>query len=197
MLTSIGARGDAKRLYQAGFDAYLTKPVRHTQLRECLSAVLGIQRDVKPEHKHELVTKHSIAEDKRRKVRLLLAEDNPVNQKVALRIIEKLGYRADAVANGKEAIKALEMIPYDLVLMDVQMPEMDGIEATRVIRAGNNGVKNQAIPIIAMTAHALKEDRERCLAAGMDYYLTKPIRPQDLADAVERFVGAGLHGGGI
>jgi CheY-like chemotaxis protein/HPt (histidine-containing phosphotransfer) domain-containing protein len=121
-------------------------------------------------------------------VRILLAEDNPTNQQVALGILEKLGFGADTVANGQEAIQALETVPYDLVLMDVQMPEMDGFEATRAIRSGKAGVLDPKIPIIAMTAHAMKGDRERCLEAGMDDYISKPIVPQALKEALEKWV---------
>jgi PAS domain S-box-containing protein len=122
----------------------------------------------------------------RRKSRLLLAEDNITNQKVAIKVLEKMGHRVDAVANGVEAIKALRTMPYDLVFMDVQMPEMDGLEATRRIRDPQTGVRNPRIPIVAMTAHAMKGDRERCLEAGMDDYVSKPISPQDVAAAIAR-----------
>jgi CheY-like chemotaxis protein/HPt (histidine-containing phosphotransfer) domain-containing protein len=120
-------------------------------------------------------------------VRILLAEDNPTNQQVALGILEKLGYGADIVTTGREAVQALKTGPYDLVLMDVQMPEMDGLEATRAIRSGKTGALHPKIPIIAMTAHAMKGDRERCLEAGMDDYLSKPIEPQALAAALEKW----------
>jgi KaiC/GvpD/RAD55 family RecA-like ATPase/CheY-like chemotaxis protein len=121
-------------------------------------------------------------------VRILLAEDNITNQQVALGILKKLGLRADAVANGAEAVKSLETLPYDLVLMDVQMPEMDGIEATRRIRNPQSAVTNHGVPIIAMTAHAMQGDRERCLTAGMNDYVTKPVSPQALAQALDKWL---------
>jgi CheY-like chemotaxis protein/HPt (histidine-containing phosphotransfer) domain-containing protein len=118
----------------------------------------------------------------------LLAEDNITNQQVALGILKKLGLRADAVANGAEAVKALETLPYDLVLMDVLMPEMDGLEATRHIRNPQSAVLNHGIPIIAMTANAMQGDRERCLQAGMDDYVSKPISPPVLAAALDKWL---------
>src|SRR5664280_1022624 len=121
-------------------------------------------------------------------IRILLAEDNLTNQQVALGILKKLGLRADAVADGVEAVRSLETIPYDLVLMDVQMPEMDGFEATGRIRDPGSAVLNHAVPIIAMTAHAMQGDRERCLEAGMDDYVSKPVSPQALAEALARWL---------
>jgi two-component system sensor histidine kinase/response regulator len=189
MMTAWGQRGDAARAKNAGFAAYLTKPIRRSHLLECLKTVLGFEDD-RGRRKEDaaLVTKHSVAESKKRRVHILLAEDNIVNQKLALRLLEKFGYRADAVANGQEAVSALEMANYDLVLMDVQMPEMDGIEATQIIRNRSSRVKNHDVPIIAMTAHAMRGDRERCLEAGMTDYTSKPIQPQVLMEAIEKCV---------
>ena len=125
--------------------------------------------------------------DRKKRHRILLAEDNVVNQKVALRILEGLGFRADVVANGMEALSALASIPYDLVLMDVQMPEMDGFEATCLIRDPKSDVRNHDIPIIAMTAHAMKGDREKCLEVGMNDYISKPVTPAALDKILQKY----------
>jgi len=182
----MGQRGDAKRMQEIGFAAYLTKPARHSEILDCLSAVLagtGAAQQAQP-----IVTRHSIREMRRGGVRILLAEDNITNQQVAVGILKKLGLRADAVANGAEALKALETLPYDLVLMDVQMPEMDGLEATRHIRNPQSAVRNHRIPIIAMTAHAMQGDRETCIEAGMNDYVAKPISPKALVEALNKWL---------
>jgi len=186
MLSSIGKRGDASRFEKAGFSVYLTKPVKQGALYYALAAAIG-RRTAHAQGHERIITRHQIIEDRKHRLRILLAEDNPINQTVALKFLEKLGYRADAVANGIEAIKALETIPYDLVLMDVQMPDMDGIEATRVIRDPQSHVLDHGVRIIALTAHAMKGDKERCLEAGMDDYLSKPIQLDGLMHAIERF----------
>ncbi len=185
MLTSIGFRGHAQMLEEIGFAAYLPKPVRHNELFECLGTVLAGEKSPR---KTPMVTRHLMRERRRSNVRILLAEDNPTNQQVVIGILGKLGLRIDAVSNGVEAISALKNLPYDLVLMDVQMPEMDGLTATRIIRAGQSGAKNPKVPIIALTAHALRGDMEKCLDAGADDYLAKPVSPKELADAVERWL---------
>jgi PAS domain S-box-containing protein len=132
-------------------------------------------------------TRHSLA-GQRQKARILLVEDNPVNQKLALRFLEKLGFHADTAENGRQAIKALEKEPYNMVLMDVQMPQMDGYETTRMIRDPASSVRNHHIPIVAMTAHAMTGDRQRCLAAGMNDYISKPVRSQQLHETIKKYL---------
>ncbi len=190
MMTSMGSRGDAGRLEALGFAAYLTKPVKQSQLFDCLMVVLSRrERPDAAKSTQRIITRHALADREKRRVRILLAEDNPINQLVALKTLEKLGYGADAVGNGAEALRALAERPYDLVLMDVQMPGMDGVEATRRIRDAASDVRDHDVPVVALTAHAMAEDREVCLAAGMDDYLSKPIRPDELAAALARWTG--------
>jgi CheY-like chemotaxis protein/HPt (histidine-containing phosphotransfer) domain-containing protein len=186
LMTSGAEKCDAQRGQEIGFAAYLMKPVRQSDLYSCLSVVLsGSAISQSPK---VLITRPSIREIRKGTIRILLAEDNIVNQQVALGILKKQGFRADAVANGLEVITSLETIPYDLVLMDVQMPEMDGYEATRFIREPNSCVANHAIPIIAMTANAMQGDREKCLKAGMNDYVTKPISPEALVVALDKWL---------
>ncbi len=181
-LSSVGRRGDAARLEKVGFAAYLTKPIKSSQLRECLSTVLT-NKSANTSNKH-IITRHSVIDGRKHRVRILLAEDNPTNQLVAAKMLERLGYRVDIADNGLDAVKALETVLYDLVLMDVQMPELDGFEATRRIRSRQSNVLWHDIPIIAMTAHAMKGAREMCVAAGMTGYIAKPVNPKELADIV-------------
>jgi CheY-like chemotaxis protein/HPt (histidine-containing phosphotransfer) domain-containing protein len=131
--------------------------------------------------------------------RILVVEDNPANQQVALAVLEKFGCRADAVANGKEAVEILRQVPYDLVLMDCQMPEMNGYEASAMIRDSNSGVCHPDVPIVALTAHAMTGDRERCLAAGMNDYIAKPIEPATLRAALDKWLPRGprARNGGV
>ena len=142
----------------------------------------------KKKNETQLVTRHTISEEKNKKIKILLAEDNIVNQKLALRLIEKLGYKADAAANGQEAVNALEIIDYNLVLMDVQMPVMDGYEATIKIRDPHSNVINHDVKIIALTAHAMKGDRDKCIEVGMNDYLAKPINPNELYNILEQYL---------
>jgi len=185
MTTGVGQRGDAARMREIGFAAYLTKPIQPSQLFDCLVTVTSGGPD--GPGPAALVTRYTLAEAQKRRLRILLADDNVINQKVALRLLEKLGYRADAVANGREAVLAIETTPYDLILMDVNMPEMDGLEATAAIRAREAETKAH-VPIIAVTACATSKDREACLAAGMDGYIPKPIKLTDLAEAIEKIL---------
>ena len=190
MMTSMGRRGDASRLEQLGFDAYLTKPVKQSQLFDCLMVVLHRAEGGESEAVR-IVTRHSLADRDKRKARILLAEDNAINRKVALKTLERMGYRAEWAEDGQAAIEALSERRFDLVLMDVQMPVMDGITATRWIRDGASPVLDHSVPVVALTAHAMAEDREICLAAGMDDYLSKPIQPDKLAAVIERWMRRG------
>ena len=189
MVTSIVQRGDAALLRQIGFDGYLPKPVRQAQLHDCIAIAMARanQTSSNSTQVDSIVTKHTVAEVAKRGIRILLAEDNIINQKVAQSILGKIGYKADVVANGLEAVRALEMINYDVVLMDCQMPEMDGFEATATIRNTESNVLNHKVPIIAMTANAMKGDREACVAAGMDDYLSKPVKKDELAALLEKW----------
>ena len=210
LLTSLGRRGEVKRAGTVGIAGYLTKPVHQSQLYECLAAVMAPEAsDVTPHR--SLVTRHSLAEEAARsRGRILVADDNVINQKVAARILEKLGYRVDVTADGREAVHALTQLPYDLVFMDCQMPEMDGFEATREIRGHEQARRNAQltmmtvqlpeplgpsvighsshIPIVAMTANARDEDRRQCLAAGMDDFIAKPVKHEELAAILKRWL---------
>jgi PAS domain S-box-containing protein len=191
MLTSLSERGHADRLREIGFAGCLTKPLKQSQLYHCIALVLAHEQSLPEELPRRFVTGQILPPTSQRKCRILLAEDNVTNQKVALRILEKMGYRADAVANGREVVRALETIPYALVLMDCQMPEMDGYEATRVIRDAASRVRSHDIPVIAMTAYAMQGDREKCLAAGMNDYISKPVQPGELAETLARWLVGG------
>ena len=171
-------------------DAYLVKPVKQSRLFDCLVNVLG---RAAAEHVFMKPVKGAPAAapaeelSNMRRARILLAEDNIVNQKVALAQLKGLGFTADAVANGHEVLSALKQVPYDIILMDCQMPEMDGYEASLKIRqAERSGNVNWKVPvrIVAMTANAMTGDREKCLAAGMDDYLSKPVRKVELQSAL-------------
>ncbi|MCD4750878.1 MAG: response regulator [Thermoanaerobaculales bacterium] len=183
LLTSMPEKGDAEHMREAGFSAYLTKPVRNSALFETLASLLHPSHEA--EAAPDLITHHTVAEDQRSRVQLLVAEDNIVNQKVLVQILDRIGYSCDVVGDGRQAVDAMATTSYHVVLMDCQMPVMDGFEATRLIRAQENGGGRAAI--IAVTADALEGERERCLEAGMDDYLTKPIDVARLAEVLEKY----------
>jgi PAS domain S-box-containing protein len=185
MLTSAGHRGDAERCRKLAIAAYLLKPVRQSELREAISQVLRPRptRSVTP-----LITRYSLheAQEPRKSLRILVAEDNAVNQRLAARILQKRGHLVTVAADGRKVLAALAQGNFDLILMDLQMPEIDGLQATTIIREGEK-TSGKHIPIIAVTAHAMASDRERCLAAGMDGYVTKPLQTIELFSAIETF----------
>ncbi len=184
VMSSMGTRGDAARLHKLGFSAYLTKPVKQSQLYDCLAKVNGMTLE---EKEVPLITRHTLKESRKASLKILIAEDNLVNQLVATKILEKLGYRSDVVSNGAEAVEALSRIPYQIVFMDCQMPVKDGYEASAEIRLKQNLVKNPHVVIIAMTANALKGDREKCIQAGMDDYISKPVTPASVSEVIEKW----------
>ncbi|MGB0387623.1 MAG: response regulator [Ardenticatenaceae bacterium] len=188
MLTSLGWRSDKDSLEaneSVKFAAHLTKPVKPSQLHDILACIFDNQEtSVEYRSKENPESRFDPDMGQRHSLRILLAEDNSVNQKVALRLLERMGYRADVAANGLEVLAALQGLSYDVVLMDVQMPEMDGVDTTQYIRQHSD--KSRQPRIVAMTANALKGDRERYLAAGMDDYISKPVRVEELVAALQR-----------
>jgi CheY-like chemotaxis protein len=202
MLSSMGGRAEDEQGRPANIKAHLTKPVRQSRLYDAIAATAtvagaqegttgGTEPGADPLARHDLATArtdpHERAHERVARGHVLVAEDNQVNQKVAVRMLERLGYRADVAANGLEALEALSRIPYAAVLMDVQMPEMDGHEATAEIRRLEEG-KNRRTPVIAMTANAMQGDREQSLRAGMDDYLAKPVKAGALEAVLNRWV---------
>jgi len=185
VLTSVGVRGDAARLEALGCAGYLIKPVKQSQLFDAIVTVLGLQEAKAEKARPAMVTRHTLAEQKRRNTRILLAEDSSTNRKLAVTLLKRAGYCVDAVENGRKASDALKRTVYDLVLMDVQMPELNGFQVTTAIREMEGKAKRT--PIIAMTARAMKGDRERCLQAGMDDYVSKPIEPQKLLQVIQKW----------
>ena len=188
---------DAKKCGEAGFDGFLSKPIRREKLYRMLERMIG-KRKVEGKKdeavKEKIITQYSVREEMKRSARILLAEDNPVNQKLAKMMLTKAGYQVEVADNGKEAVEKYAASPenFDLIFMDVQMPEMDGLEATREIRKQST-INNQQssikrVPIVAMTAHAMKGDREKCIEAGMDDYITKPIKREIVFGILEKWV---------
>lgn len=189
LMTALCQRGDGEASVRAGCSAYLTKPLRYLDLYECLLQVLGTPPTARQAEAPSLITQHSLAEARtQRRSHVLVVEDNPVNQEVAALLLRNLGCRVDLAGNGHEAVEAVLQTPYDLIFMDCQMPGMDGYTATSAIRKMEREQHTPRIPIVALTAHALHGDRERCLAAGMDDYLTKPFTRERLHAVVETWL---------
>ncbi len=192
IVTAMGQRGDASAAEEAGVQAYLTKPIRKYQLYDALTVVMGAKRPAADSNGDApgLVTRHSLREtETQARGRVLVVEDNVINQKVVVRMIQKLGYGVDLASNGREALEAIARMSYVAILMDCHMPDMDGFEATRLIREREaTGARRSSI--IAMTANALQGDRDRCLAAGMDDYVSKPLQLQTLGSVLAQWAGA-------
>src|ERR1700737_4282328 len=184
MLPSAGHLGDAARCRELGISAYLVKPIRQGELLDAICHVLDKTAQTQPA---PLVTRHTLREEKHR-IRILLAEDNAINQTLAVRLLEKRGYSVTVAPDGRAAVEAFQTGGFELVLMDIQMPGMDGFEATVAIREREK-LTGAHIPIVAMTAHALVGDQERCLASGMDGYVSKPIRTSELFAVIEKRLG--------
>jgi PAS domain S-box-containing protein len=193
LLTSAGQHGDGTRFAEIGFAGYLIKPVSQGDLLDCLMVVLGASTEHWHARTHPIVTQHELQSlrARNRSARLLLAEDNPVNQKVAVHTLKKLGYSVDVAENGREAVHAWETGRYALILMDCQMPELDGYEATREIR--RRETDGAHIPIVALTAHAINGADLECKAAGMDDYITKPLDRDRLRACLERLIPADIE----
>lgn len=184
MMSSMGQRGDAARISAAGFMGYLSKPLRLMALKKTIAMVMGMVNQADT----PLVTRYTVRESEKVGKLVLIAEDNLINVKVVQVILTKMGYHSDSVLNGREALVSLATKQYDLVLMDCQMPEMDGFEASRRIRKGEAGAQNSSIPIIALTANAMKGDREACMEAGMDDYVSKPIQFSELKQKMDQWL---------
>jgi two-component system, sensor histidine kinase and response regulator len=187
MLTSGGRDGDSARCRELGISTYLSKPVKQSDLFNAMCGALEGKQEAAPKR----VPAPIASTDQIRRMKVLLAEDNVVNQRVAVGLLQRRGHEVTVVSTGVEALEALKTNPFDVVLMDVQMPVMGGFEATAVIRAAEQQT-GRHLRIVAMTAHAMTGDRERCLSAGMDGYLAKPIDPPALFAAVEKTVDGGI-----
>jgi two-component system, sensor histidine kinase and response regulator len=181
MLTSGDRPEDGPRCAQLGIGAYLLKPIKQSELLEAIDLALGVA------HRSQEAASAKRCPRRTGALRILLAEDSLVNQKLAVALLEGEGHQVVIARNGKEAVAAFDAQPFDLILMDVQMPEMDGLEATTRIRAKERRTGTH-VPIVAMTARALKGDREKCLASGMDRYVAKPIRAEELFDTIEEII---------
>ncbi len=188
LMTSQGIRGEAKKMEEAGFSSYLIKPARESELLDSLLLLLKKDKNEIGKENPDKIKHYIIQDLKMKNIKILLAEDNPVNQKVAVGILKKMGLSCEIAGNGLEAVAKLEKEQFDIVLMDIQMPEMDGYEATQKIRNFENSNINKRIPIIAMTANVLQKDKESCSESGMDDYVSKPIIPVELAKVIEKWL---------
>jgi CheY-like chemotaxis protein len=184
MLSSAGFRGDSARCRELGLSAYLTKPVKQSLLLDAILLALG--SPAAPSAEADLITRHSLTEAGTR-YKILLAEDNVINQKLAVRILENRGHRVTVAGDGEEALAAIEKDLFDVVLMDIQMPKLDGFQVTKEIRFRERATGDR-LPIVAMTAHAMSGDREKCLETGMDDYASKPLKPLDLLKTIDGVV---------
>ena len=187
MMSSMEGAANESNVKEMGFSGYLNKPVRQSELFDLLATVLGRAAVTENRRIVNIPEINAVPVSEKQDIQILLVEDNPTNQVVALAMLKKLGYKAKVTSNGREAITALQNMRYDIILMDCQMPEMDGFEATRRIRQGESGRKYINVPIIAMTAHAMKGDKELCLEAGMNDYLAKPVKSQELSKLIAQW----------
>ena len=184
LITSAGLRGDAARMKKIGFDAYLNKPVKQAVLTQCINEVFSSEKQEL--EKKFIITRHSLAENKKRNIQILVVEDHLVNQKVIIGMLNKFGFNADTAENGEEALDLLKRNAYDLIFMDIQMPKMNGYETTKAIRNQNTPIIKHDSVIIALTANAMKKDRDKCLQCGMDNYLSKPFNSNYLQKIINQ-----------
>ncbi len=195
--TTAGERGEGKICQEIGINGYLSLPVNVEEMEKAIELVLNTPESNGQNFEKQLITKYSVAEDHRKKFQILMAEDYPTNQKVAMSHLQKAGYQVELAINGKQAVTAFQRKEYDIILMDMQMPVMDGYEATMAIRNIENKFhkdgepQKKRIPIIAMTAHAMKGDKEKCLNTGMDDYISKPLRRDPLLNIVKKWLFSG------
>ncbi|MBF0225186.1 MAG: response regulator [Desulfobacterales bacterium] len=189
MLITRDLKNDIVRMKQIGISGFLIKPLKQSQFYKSIDSVINEQKENNVDNaQYEFIKETTLIDPEKKKFNILLAEDNPVNQKIVVKLLVKKGYTVDVVSNGKKAIDALNKGFYDLILMDVQMPEMDGLEATNIIRDTIVDSKVKNIPIVAMTAHVMKGDKEKCLEAGMTDYISKPISPTELFGILEKYL---------
>jgi CheY-like chemotaxis protein len=193
MIVNVGNRGYSLRCNELGIKCYLSTPFSRSELFTTIKLLIDNTRNTSGTFKDKLITKHLINESRVTEAKILLAEDYPTNQKLALIYLKSLKCETDLAVNGEEAVKAFRQKDYDLIFMDIQMPVMDGLEATRKIRAiekelsESSGYAKGKIPIVAVTANAMQGDREKCIAAGMDDYITKPLKKKDLLEMIDKW----------